>query len=270
MAETLYFSSLHLIVDGGWPNKKFLNKAFSEEKMQYPQEDFTHKIQRESINSRFYWFYSHYGKAMPRPDFLLDSESGEESKNPRTKTQVEPTGQLFAIYDSDSRMLYISNLNKKTFLENFLFQFAEESVNIKNIFKSRDEFLAIITKLDGISFTSKRNIFNANNDAVTGKSSIFAHLAPEKLRISVDMDYGTRAKKTIEKIVRQLYEHKNAGELDTLICRGEDEDGIATIFNAESLTSKITISLTRSEEHLFSSEEVKEKIITELTNLSHV
>ncbi len=262
MTDLLSFSSMTLVVDGRDPSIAWLKKNFSNPKTTKLHGATTHIIRRSIIDKRFYWFYSSYGKGMPRPDNILDTKSGQSINNPRKTQQVEPTRQLFAIYDDVSKLFYISQLKQKKFLAEFLSEISNSNVIIKNIYKDIDNFAKITKKFNKIEFTKTRTGSSKEEDIFTPNTDILGF--NERAKFKIKVQYEIPIVDGIKKRISTLNKHKKEGNIENLIIKGEDEKGFEAVFNADSFTSKISISLNKDKQHLFPPEEVKGKIIAEL------
>lgn len=268
MSDSVVFSSFELIVDGKEPDADFLNAIFSEKDRTQEYEGYHHKIQCDVIESRFYWFYSNFGKALPYRDIVLDIPTGEELENPRTRQQVEPTDQLFAIYDSESSIFYISNINKKVFIQEFLKISEKGNVIIKNIYKDIEHFICDIKTLESIKFTGSRNMFNKDGDLFSSLRDIFGYGEPEEF--SIEAKYRIPIKQALKDGIRRLVGYQNSGDIKTMVCIGKDDRGLESVFNANNFISKISIPLPKDNQQLFPPDAVKEQVVVKLKDIANV
>ncbi len=268
MTDSVSFSSFELTVGRSLPDTTYLNSAFFPGKMSMNHEEYSHQIIREVIEDRFYWFYSNYGKAMPHRDIVIDIPSGSELQNPRTTQQVEPNSQLFAIYDSSSSLFYISNLQRKGFLKEFLTQFTVEEVVIKNIYKNINDFIDVINTLETIKFTGSRDLFNREGDLFSSLRDIFGYGEPEEF--SIEAKYRTPMKDALKREILRLAGYQSSGDIRTMVCIGKDERGFETVFNTNNFINKISIPLQKDNQHLFPPEEVKAQAVIKLKEMFNV
>ena len=270
--EQLSLSSLELIVDEAIPDETYLKKAFAKVAENKALDESDHLIECDIIGDGFYWFYSSYGKAMPRPDKIIDKAAHTTIDNPRTEDQVEPTHQLFAIYDSVSTLLYISSSAKTTIsiLIEHLSSFTEKEVTTKKVWKSKDEFINMVDDLKSIQFTGSRDLFHQKNDIFDRvRRHIFALGEPEEFLIKAK--YTERLKKSaIRKLLSLFPAHQETGSKATLVCIGRDKAGFEKVFNTGELIHKINISANRDEQGLFPPEDVKQEVITKLKKMRNV
>ncbi len=268
MTDSVSFSSFELTIDSALPETTYLKSAFEPAKMSMMHEDHRHQIVREVMEGRFYWLYSNFGKAMPHRDILIDIPSGAELPNLRTTQQVEPNEQLFAIYDDESKILYISNLKKKGFIKEFFGQFTNKEVIIKNIYKNINEFLDIIKSLEAIKFTGSRDFFNREGDLFTNLRNIFGYGEPEEF--SIEAKYRTPIEDRLKREILRLAGFQNSGDIKTMVCIGKDERGFDTIFNTNNFIQKINIPLQKDDQFLFPPEEVMAQAIKKLKEIFNV
>lgn len=268
MSDYVSLSSFQLLVGSRLPTKEFLESAFEAGMENKEYEGTWHRIERELIEDRFYWFYSNFGRAMPHRDIVIDTSTQQELQNPRTTEQVEPNDQFFAIYDSETAIFYISNLKKKSFITSFLKDFSDQEILIKNIYKSIDEFLGIINSLESIKFTGERNLFSRDGDLFTSLKNIFGYGEPEIF--SIEAKYHTPMKDALKREIIRLAGYQGAGDLKTLVCIGKDEKGFDTVFNTNNFINKISIPLQKDNQSLFPPEEVKEQAVMKLKEMLHV
>lgn len=268
MADFVTFSSFELTIGGRLPDVNFLNKAFSPEKRNMTSEQVLHQIECEVVEGRFYWFYSNYGKSMPHRDIVVDLTSGDELENPRTTQQVEPNSQLFVVYDSESTLLYISNLQKKGFLNDYLSRYADKEVIIKNVYKTIEEFIGEISSLETIKFTGSRDLFNSDGDLFSPLRDIFGYGEPEEF--SIEAKYRTSMKEALNRELLRLANYQNQNDIKTLVCIGKDERGFERVFNTNSFISKISFPTQKDDQLLFPPEEVKAQTIIKLKEMFNV
>lgn len=262
MTDSVSFSSFELVVGGKLPGANYLQTAFSPEKMNIVHEEYSHQIVREVIDGRFYWLYSNFGKAMPHRDIVIDIKSGTELANPRTTHQVEPNDQLFAIYDSESSIFYISNLMKKGFLMDFLSKFTNEEVVVKNVYKNISDFLGVIKSLETVKFTGSRDIFSREGDLFSSLKNIFGYGEPEEF--SIEAKYRIPMKDALKDGILRLAGLQSAGDIRTLVCIGKDEREFENVFNTNNFINKISVPLQKDNQLLFPPDEVKTQAITKL------
>ncbi len=269
MADSVSLSSVQLIIDSQLPSKEFLAKAFTDGGMNLEYEGTWHSIECQTIEDRFYWLYSNFGRVMPHRDIVIDTETSEELENPRTVNQVEPNNQFFAIYDFAQSSLYISNLHKKSFLKYYLEQYASDlEVIIKNSYRTIEQFLDTINSVETIKFTGEKNLFSSGGDLMEPLKNIFGYGEPEDF--SIEANYRTPLRDKLRQGILNLAGKQTDGRLKTLVCIGKDDSGFEAIFNTNSFVSKLSIPAQKDEQDLFLPEEVREQSIIKLKRMLNV
>ncbi len=264
MANDINFSSFELFIDDQIPNAKELTNAFTNAHagIRMHHDEYSHEIVCEVIDDRFYWIYSSFGKTNPHPEYIINEKSFAKQKNPRTEEEFEPNKQIFAIYDSASGLLYTSNSRQIKFIKYFFEEITGENADIKSVFKDIKDFVKVIKKIESIKFTGSRELLNHKGNVFTSMKDIFGYFSPDTFVIEAKgpkpMDEG------MIKWLLNFAKYRETSDIKTLVCTGKDDQGFGSVFNTDSFTSKIKISVQKNDESLFPSDDVKKKIIIEL------
>lgn len=104
------------------------------------------------LEERFLWMSCRFDNAELYTDHVWNSESKQKENNPRKKSQIECRKQLFVCYDIEKCLLYISDMQKRAFLSNYLEEILGKDVKIKNILKSIEDFQNIVKTLKRVTF----------------------------------------------------------------------------------------------------------------------
>ena len=83
-------------------------------------QKYLYSIEMEIIDDRFFWMSCDYDDAVKFRDYVINRETGEKEPNPRSKAQIEPKQQFFACYDCSEHFLYLNDLNRRSFLSQYL------------------------------------------------------------------------------------------------------------------------------------------------------
>lgn len=118
-------------------------------------------IIKKIVKKKYLWLYCQYDNAKLYGDIVVDTKNEKEHKNTRKKTNIELRQQLFVVYDFDSHVLYLNNINKKNFVKKYIAEILQVEVTIKNIYASLIEFQNSIKALKKLKFTQYYNIMNA-------------------------------------------------------------------------------------------------------------
>ncbi len=261
MAEEINLTVQHLLIDDEMPSEnqfKPIEKMFQYIK-QHPTNPTYYTINTE-LTKNYFWLGARYGSPNPRPDNVLNIANFENEKNPRTENMVEQKQQLFVLYDFKGGCLYLSNIKQKGFISELLKEKIDKEVNIKDIFKNIDEFYKIISSIDRISFTSvKRDLFSKFGNIPQVLSDNYGMEEPEEF--SIEAKYHSPLTQKMKNVIKGL----NADDgIDRIIIRGLDDQGFEKIFNSGTFVQKISFTLDKNENGLWSDIAVKVKILEKL------
>lgn len=265
MSETVAFSSVQLIIDNTIPTTTYLKEIFKPRSDSLVYDTNTlHTYETKIYDERFYWLYSNFGKAKPHRDVVIDITTHEEKENPRTKSQVEPTGQFFAIYDAAVSILYLSKLNKKSFFKYFASDalLNEIRVEVKNIYKTIEEFMSSINKVESIKFTGYRDLLTQGGDLMTPLKNIFGYDEPTEF--TIEAKYNLEMKKSLADRMMLLRKKQSLGEIGNLVCIGRDDEDFEAVFNSESFTQKIYSLAAKDEQSLLLPDDVRVHVMRQL------
>lgn len=277
----MQLSTLQLLVNSNLASNKTLDVMFRKNDNHYSDKEYFYKIEElTKIDENIYWLYARYGSATPYCEDVIDIDSSTSSDNPRNIKQVEPRNQLFCIYDTQSKLLFVNNLNMKNKIQNFfqnqLNQVDNELlIDISNVIINEESFAQQISTLSEISFKYREDLLNSH---VLGVLDMFP--APKSL-LGVDMneepDYHLSIKlhnarigeKFLSKF-KSLVKLRRDGDLKDLMIVGKDSNLIDTIFKIDSITKKLSLNVKADEQtKLYESEQVKSEFMNNLKRVGH-
>lgn len=93
------------------------------------------------------------GNSKPCPDVLYITTNRTYEPNTRDETKVEMRNQMFALYDIENKIFYISNQRKRTTYISFLKELLKLDIIIKPLYRDSEQFKQTISQLDKIKFT---------------------------------------------------------------------------------------------------------------------
>lgn len=271
MSETVTFSSVQLIINGAAPNRADLEVIFRPRKSSLVYENNTlHNFETEILQNRFFWLYSNFGKAMPHRNVIFDMETHEESENPRTHKQIEPTDQFFSIFDDSTGILYISSLNKKSFFRHFAGRnlSSEAIVEVKNVYKSLEDFIASVQEIKSISFTGYRDLLTQGSDLMSSYKNIFGLGEPEDF--TLEATYNQKKENRVIESLKNFRNKQKRGEIRNLVCIGKDDKNFEAIYNSEKFIERVQAVASRDEQSLLLPKDVKNSVIQQLIEKSIV
>ena len=97
------------------------------------RQKYLYSIEMEIIEERYFWMSCDYDDANRFRDYVVNRETGEREPNPRSKTQIEPRMQFFACYDCEKHFLYLNDLTRRSFLQQYLSDSIQKEFQINNI-----------------------------------------------------------------------------------------------------------------------------------------
>lgn len=262
MIRKLQFSSFQLIINEKTPNPKYLTNLFGQGGGSGEKNGQHYREIRTIVEDRFYFMSFNMGEALPRPDVVLNTSTGQDQENPRSKQQVELKEQLFIIYDLEGHTLYLSNSKKKDFAREAFKMNEDDDVEIKNIYSSIGDFIKKIKTIDSIKLTAFDDLISRNHDAFEGIHNLFGYGTPEKLTIMAK--YNLSIKEGFKEKALRLLNLKNEGALKSLVFIGRDDRSVESVFNVDSLIQKIYVDVKINDENLLDPTEVKDEIIKKL------
>ena len=267
MTDRVDFSAYEIIINNEIPTPEIIGSAFAQSQAIRNFGDSVHRVEGFLHEDRFYCLYSNFGKAMPHRDIVFNVDSGEETDNPRGVDQVEPNGQLFVVYDSDSSLIYTSSIKRKGFIEDYFCQFFD-SVSVKSVFRSVDEFVERLEYLESIKFSASRDMFSREGDIFKHTRDIFGYGEPEEF--SIDAKYSIPMTDRLKLGIKEFFNMKDKGELGSVVCIGRDDSGFESVFNVDSFIRKVTISSDKDSQGLYDPKEIFSNFSKEILRRDNV
>jgi hypothetical protein len=210
----------------------------------------------------YIWFVFDYGKPDPIDDKLTNINTGSKKDNPRENDEAELLHQLFALYDFNKNLLYLSNLNKEKMFEKMLQEKLQRPFVTKKFFKPKDEFINVLKEVNEISFTEAKDLFNQDSKTRKALKDLTGTEAPEKFKL--DTTYPKDS--NIVGFIKKLIQSKSKFELNELVIRGIDNDNFGFVFNVDSFVQRITLSSKKNENGKFDADLIKQELLKRLTN----
>lgn len=170
----LKFKALHIIIEGHNSIYDDVEKIISFGKNKYEYNNEVFLIEKKIVDNRYLWMYCQYENSKLYGEIVLDTEKEKQHKNTRKKNEIELRKQLFLILDTESQLLYLSDITKKGAIKAYFTEELQADIIIKNLYSSLDEFQKSVKILKKLKFTQYRNISNTLD-----KESIFMQQANE-------------------------------------------------------------------------------------------
>lgn len=226
-------------------------------------QKFLYSIDMKIVENRFLWISCDYDDANSFREFVVNESTGGREPNPRRKNQIELRQQLFACYDCELHNLYLNDVSKRNFLEQYLGDSSQKEFRIINIYSSVDEFCKRVKTIREFRYTQVDNLFTRNSDLFKQVGSIFGLDLPSKIQLKIgcgNLPVHGNGKMLIDTLCRG----KDKDEFSNVIVIGCDDKGVEQAFDFSSLLKCIEISPQKDENEHYDPQEVLELILREL------
>ena len=224
-------------------------------------QKYLYSIEMEIIDDRFFWMSCDYDDAVKFRDYVINRETGEKEPNPRSKAQIEPKQQFFACYDCSEHFLYLNDLNRRSFLSQYLSDTLQKEFQINNVYSSVDDFCNRVKTIRGFKYTQVDNLFGRSSDLFAQVGNIWGQDLPSKIQLK--MAYNDIP---VHGGGRQLVDIFSCHrcEFEDVIIIGCDDAGVEQTFDFSSLLKHITVQPTKDENEHFDPCEVRELLLQKL------
>lgn len=262
--DIITFTSFQVVVDGEFPTIEDFDILCSKALKKYDREGVHYKIENKLDNNNdFYWMYAIYGNPLPYSDQVYDTLSQVTKENPRKQSDAELRNQFFGLYDFRSKLLYLSNSQKKGFFEIYCKTYIGKEVTIKRVYKSAEEFLSIAKKISDIRLVSLRSIFTSKSGLFDEVDNLFGLGEPEQFK--VDVSFGKVDKTSLfEQVLKKWRDKFHDCQIEQLVCVGYDERDIEVVFNTESFMNKIEVKQNKNAMGMFEQLEVRDALLAQV------
>lgn len=257
------FSSLMLYVNDAFPSKKTFDTLLQVGRTLYRKGNFLYSVQQEFVDDYHYWMYFQYDNENLYTDTVLDTTDNSAKDNPRPKSQVEMRNQLFACYDLERKLLYVSEYQKKTVVTDYMEEMLQLPVMAKNVLKSVEEFTAIVKMLKSVTFTQRRNIYTSTPNSIFEKqANLYGLDLPEQSKVK--LDYGVSPIGLARNALQSWKMRRDSGEFDDVIVVGLDDAGFESTFNFSTVISSVVIDVSRNEDYRYDPVSVRTMLLAKL------
>ena len=222
-------------------------------------DKFYYEVIFEKTN-QYIWLEVTFGSPAPRDEELTNVNNGTKKNNPRDISEAELLKQLFCLYDFSKQILYLSNLQKKSFIEKIFKEKTGRHFIIKPFYKSKDQFVEILKSVNEISFTEARNLFDMNSRQRKALIDLAGTDSPENFTITANYSMPSK----LNDFINMLYNGWLNGSIKDLVIRGLDRDKFGIIFNNDTFTRKIEISSQKDNNGKYLPDSIKKFLLLEL------
>lgn len=257
------FHAMMLYIDDEFPTKAILENLSEVGNEFHRKKQFLFSVEHGFIGENRYWMYFQYDNESLYTDVVVDTIDNETKSNPRPKNQVELRQQLFACYDLERKLLYVSDYAKRTSVADYLEEMLQKPVRIKNVIKSLDEFVSAVRYLKSVTFTQRRNLFTTTEDSLFQKQAdLYGLDLPERSKLK--FDYGHSPVGVARTALQSWGMKRESGEFDEVVVVGVDDEGFENSFNFSTMLSTIEIALSRDENYRYDPDSVRRLLLEKL------
>lgn len=225
------------------------------------RQKYLYSIEMEIVEDRFFWMSCDYDNAVGFRDYVVNKDTGEKEPNPRSKEQIEPRQQFFVCYDCKEHFLYLNDLTRRSFLQQYLSDAIQKDFQINNVYTSVDEFCDRIKTIRGFQYTQVDNIFGRSSDLFAQVGNIWGQDLPSKIQLKIS--YGdVPVHGDGRQIVDLISRHKE--EFENVIIVGGDDDGVEHTFDFSSVLKHFVIHPLKDENDHYDPLEVRSLLLKEL------
>lgn len=257
------FSSMLLYINDIFPSQKVFQQLNAIGRPLYRKGKYLYSVEQQFVDEKYYWIYFEYDNENLYADKVVDTLDNSEKNNPRPKSQVEMRYQLFACYDLERHLLYVSDYSKKSTITDYIGDMLQTPTRVKNVLKSIDEFVAIVKYLKSVTFTQRRSLYTASQDSIFQKqANLFGLDLPEHSKLK--LDYGKSPVGIVKTTLQNWGKKRDNGEFDDVIVVGVDDQGFENTFNFSTVISTIDIDAVRDENDRYNPNSVRALLLAKL------
>lgn len=258
------FKNCQLIINSQTPQKNDIKKIYDVGLLcvkDYGSD--LYEIHKEFIEDRFLWLYCEYDNSQLYNETVLNKDNDEKEANPRTKSQVELRKQLFVCYDTNTNLLYMSNIDKRGFVKYYISDTLQKDVDTKNIYASLEDFQNTVKRIKALKFVQEDNIINRMPDSIFQQhTNIYGFDCPSK--VTMQVEYSGSPISELENTLQNFKMKKNAGEFESIIVVGYDDDDVEQSFDFSSIMKAVEILANKNENSRFNQDEVRDAFLEKI------
>ena len=226
----------------------------------YPKGKYLYHIHSEIVENRFFWMSCDYDDAQRFRNYVVDSATMATENNPRTKNQVELRYQLFVCYDVDKHFLYLNDMHKHRFVEEYMSFSTQMEFKINNVYASVDDFCNHIKYLRRFKYVQVDNLFAKSGDVFQNVADMWGRDAPDKIQLEIG--YGDIPINKGRPIISRLFRKRE--QFESVIVVGCDDEGMEQTFDFSSVIKRIEISPVKDQDEYYDPIEVRTLLLEKL------
>ena len=252
-----------MIINNELPVKDDLKDIVEKFNKEHTYTNTYYRIKVEDIADQFIWLVASHGKSAPHGEEVIDTINNTIINNPKQPHHAELNNQFFLLYDKNHSRLYISSNQKKSFVEDYFSSILSKDVILKQYIVSVQEFSNRVQSISSIKLVSKNNLFSEQNDIMQDVKNTFGLGTPANYLLEVNFNKVNKTDK-FKDFLNKVLNWRNGSEIDSLICVGNDDQDLQILFNLDTISEKIDISLVKNDNGLYNAEEVKKLILSKV------
>lgn len=210
------------------------------------------------------YLYGQYENEKRYNEVVVNKRTGQMEGNPRSRDQIELKKQFFAFYVVEEKTLYLSHVKQRGMLQDYIGNTLVIETEIKNIYKSIDEFVDSIEVLVGAEFVEHRRLTQdeQSKQIMQCCTDIYGLGVPNEVRIKLDLltRTGLKLKSSMRKLNRR-YQQDAIGDICFI---GRDDKEIEHRFNLSSVIQTMTIDAEQNQDQRFIEVSVQQNFLTQL------
>ena len=254
---------MQLIIDSRTPSARDFESLSVIGRRIYRKNSYLFSVEHSFITPRFYWLYFSYDNENLYSEVVYDTDADCERNNPRPKNQIELRNQLFACYDLEENLFYVSDYSKKKTVTDYIGDMLSCNVISKNIITSLDEFINTVNSIKSITLTQRRNIHTLSDGSTFQKmANIYGLDLPERARLK--LDYGATPVGNLRSALQNFRMKRDADQYEDILVVGLDDLGLEQSFNFSTLVQRIDICSLKDENERFDPEIIKALFLQQL------
>ena len=126
----------------------------------------------------------------------------------------------------------------------------QKKVQIKNIYRSIDEFVETVRYLREVTFVQTRNLMNSTPESIFSQTvNIYGLDIPEKMRLKVE--YGGTPIGYLQEKLYDIKRKLNSSEYENVVLVGIDDAGMEQKFNFSTMIKSVAIKAEKDENGIF-------------------
>lgn len=223
-------------------------------------QKYLYSIETEIVEDRFFWMSCEYDDASRFRDYVVNQKTGKKEPNPRRKIQVEPRLQFFACFDAENHFLYLNDLNRRPFFQQYLSDAIQKEFSINNVYASVDEFCSRVKNIRGFTYTQVDNLYARGGSIFQQVGDMWGLDLPSKVQMKIS--YGDVPIHISKALIDRFHRHKD--EFENIVVIGCDDAGVEQTFDFSSILKHIQIQPNKDDNEHYDPNEVKSLLLGKL------